>query len=212
LSERTPSLIVVSGPSGTGKSTVLQRVLACVEGLRFSVSHTTRSPRPGEREAVDYYFVSPERFQEMVDRREFLEWANVHDNRYGTARAEEEHARRDEVDLLLDLDVQGADQMRESHADAVSVFIFPPSYPALEERLRARGTPEDFLRRRLAAASEEASLYTRYDYCLVNDDLDRTVEQLVTIVRAARLRTSRADPLARRILATFPRKQGARTS
>jgi len=209
LSERTPSLIVVSGPSGTGKSTVLQRVLARVDGLRFSVSHTTRSPRPGEREGVDYYFVSPSCFQGMIDRREFLEWASVHDNRYGTARAEEEHARRDGVDLLLDLDVQGAAQMRVSHEDAVGVFIFPPSYKALEERLRARGTPEDFLRRRLAAASEEASLYTEYDYCLVNDDLDRTVEELVTIVHAARLRTSRVDPQARRILATFPRKQGA---
>jgi guanylate kinase len=209
LSDRGPSLIVVSGPSGTGKSTVLQRVLACVPGLRFSVSHTTRAPRPGEREAVDYYFVSPERFQRMIDGREFLEWATVHGNRYGTARAEEQHAQRDGVDLLLDLDVQGATQMRASHEDAVSVFIFPPSYQALEERLRARGTPEDFLRQRLAAASEEASLYTEYDYCLVNDDLDRTVGELVTIVHAARLRTSRADPMARRILATFPRKQGA---
>lgn len=209
MSDRTPSLIVVSGPSGTGKSTVLQRVLARVDGLRFSVSHTTRTPRPGEREAVDYYFVSAEAFQQMIDRGEFLEWARVHDNRYGTARAEEEHARRDGVDLLLDLDVQGAGQMRASHRDAVSVFIFPPSYQALEQRLRARGTPEDFLRRRLAAASEEASLYTEYDYCLVNDDLDRTVEELVTIVHAARLRTSRVGPMAGRILATFPRKQGA---
>lgn len=209
MSDRTPSLIVVSGPSGTGKSTVLQRVLARVPGLRFSVSHTTRAPRPGEREAVDYYFVGAEAFQRMIDRGEFLEWARVHDNRYGTARAEEEHARRDGVDLLLDLDVQGAGQMRASHRDAVSVFIFPPSYQALEQRLRARGTPEDFLRRRLAAASEEASLYTEYDYCLVNDDLDRTVEELVTIVHAARLRTSRVGPMAGRILATFPRKQGA---
>jgi guanylate kinase len=209
LSEREPSLVVVSGPSGTGKSTVLQRVLSRVDRLRFSVSHTTRSPRPGEREGVDYYFVGPERFEEMKGQHLFMEWASVHHHRYGTARAERERAQRDGVDLLLDLDVQGAAQVRVAHADAVTVFILPPSYGALEARLRARGAHDGSLGLRLQAAAEEASLYTEYDYCLVNDDLDRTVDELVTIVHAARLRTSRVDPLARRILGTFPRKQGA---
>ena len=212
MSERTPSLIVVSGPSGTGKSTVLQRVLARVEALRFSVSHTTRVPRPSEQEGVDYYFVTRERFDQMREQHLFLEWANVHDHRYGTARAEQERAQRDGVDLLLDLDVQGAAQVRLSHADAVTVFILPPSYEALEGRLRSRGAHDGSLDRRLQAAVEEASLYTEYDYCLVNDDLDRTVEELVTIIRAARLRTSRMDHLARSILGTFPRKQGVRST
>lgn len=200
---------MVSGPSGTGKSTVLHRVLDRVSGLRFSVSHTTRAPRPGEREGVDYYFVDPDRFQQMADQRLFLEWARVHDHRYGTAQTERERAERDGVDLLLDLDVQGAALVRLAHGDAVTVFILPPSFEALENRLRSRGASDGSLGLRLAAASEEASLYTEYSYCLVNDDLDRTTEDLVTIVRAARLRTSRVDSLARRILGTFPRKQGA---
>jgi guanylate kinase len=198
------SLVVVSGPSGTGKSTVLQRVLQRVPALRFSVSHTTREPRPGERDGVDYFFVDDEDFRRMVDEDRFLESATVHARRYGTSRGEVDRAERDGVDLLLDLDVQGAAQVRRQHADAVTVFILPPSYAALEERLRGRGAPDPSLQARLDAASREAALYGDYDFCLVNDDLDRTVEQLSAIVQAARLRTSRVDAEAREILGTFP--------
>lgn len=195
---------MVSGPSGTGKSTVLQRVLARVPDLRFSVSHTTRTPRAGERDGVEYFFVDDPAFQRMVDEDRFLEWASVHERRYGTSRAEAERAAKDGVDLLLDLDVQGAAQVRRTHPDAVTVFILPPSFAALEKRLSGRGDRDASLPRRLEAASREAALFTDYDYCLVNDDLDRAVDQLSSIVHAARLRTSRVDCAARDILGTFP--------
>jgi guanylate kinase len=202
------SVLVISGPSGAGKSTMLARVLAETPGVRFSVSHTTRPPRPGEAEGVDYYFVSDQRFSELRERREFIEWAQVHGHLYGTSVAEFEKARREGIDLILDLDVQGAAQVRLNLPDPVTVFVLPPSYKALERRLRARGPDESFAQR-LAAATEELSLYATYDYLVVNDDLDRGVEDLKAIIRAARCRTSRAGGSASDILNTFPNRKEA---
>ena len=199
---RISSLIVVSGPSGAGKSTVMSRVLNEMDRLRFSVSHTTRPPRPGEDEGVQYFFVSEERFQELKGQGAFLEWAAVHAHLYGTCRSEYERAVQDGVDLLLDLDVQGAAQVRLKFADAVSVFILPPSYDDLERRLRARG--EGTAERRLAAAAVELQLYREYDYAIINDDLERAVESLKAVIRAARCRTRLVEPAAQRILGTFP--------
>ena len=196
-------MIVVSGPSGAGKSTLLARVLAEMTHLRFSVSHTTRAPRSTETEGVDYHFVSEEEFQRLIDQDRFLEWAVVHGQRYGTSRAEYEHAEQDGMDLLLDLDVQGAEQVRRKFADAVTVFILPPSHRILERRLRARGQDEASMEKRLQAAAEEMSLYTEYDYAIINDDLARSVESLKAIIRAARCRTSRIDVAARAVLSTF---------
>jgi guanylate kinase len=205
LSDRLPSLIVVSGPSGAGKSTILSRVLEEMGNLRFSVSHTTREAREGETEGVQYNFVDRPTFEDMRERGLFLEWAEVHGELYGTSRAEYDRALTDGVDLLLDLDVQGAAQVRKGFADAVSVFILPPSYTDLERRLRGRGAEnEGNFRRRLQAAGEELTLYRQYDYAIINDDLDRSVENLKAIIRAARCRTSRVEPLAQRILGTFP--------
>lgn len=207
MSDVEPSLIVVSGPSGAGKSTVLARVLQAVERLRFSVSHTTRAPRVGEKDGISYHFVERAEFEGLRGAGLFLEWAEVHGELYGTARSEYERARADGVDLLLDVDVQGAAQVRREFDDAVSVFILPPSYAALERRLRGRGPDDEAqFRRRLAAAAEELGLYQEYDYAIVNEAVEQTVASLEAIIRAARCRTSRVDGQARKILATFPKE------
>ena len=198
------SLIVISAPSGTGKSTILARVLESVPRLRFSVSHTTRAPRPGEQDGVQYHFVSYEAFEVMIRQDRLLEWATVHGERYGTARAEYEAARAAGQDLLLDIDVQGAAQVRARFKQAISVFILPPSAAALEARLRGRGhDPEESIRRRLANARRELQGYRDYDYVLVNDDLESCTVALQCIIRAARSRTPQVEPTAERVLATF---------
>lgn len=195
---------MVSAPSGAGKSTVLARVLSEMDGLRFSVSHTTRPPRPGERDGVEYHFVDDATFARLRDAGLLLEWAEVYGHHYGTGLAELERARQDGVDLLLDLDVQGAAQVREKVGDAVTVFVLPPSYADLERRLRGRGQDDEAsIRRRLELARKELGHYSSYDYAIVNDDLDSCVESLKAIIRAARVRVSRMDGRARRILKTF---------
>jgi guanylate kinase len=204
LSERRCNLIVVSAPSGTGKSTILARVLAQVPKLRFSVSHTTRLPRPGEKDGVQYHFVTRDAFDAMVRDDLLLEWAHVHGERYGTARTEYDAACAAGDDLLLDIDVQGAAQVRRRFADAISVFILPPSATALEARLRGRGhDPESSITVRLQNARRELDSYRDYDYVVVNDDLESCVLALQCIIRAARSRTPRVEPIAERILATF---------
>jgi guanylate kinase len=205
LSDRVPSLIVVSGPSGAGKSTILARVLMEMDNLRFSVSHTTRGAREGEEEGVQYHFVERAAFEALRAQQGFLEWAEVHGQLYGTSRAEYDRAQDEGTDLLLDLDVQGAAQVRRAFTDAVTVFILPPSYRDLERRLRGRGGVDDeTFARRLKAAGEELALYRDYEYAIINDDLDKSVVTLEAVIRAARSRTSRVEPLAKTILGTFP--------
>lgn len=209
MSERRSNLIVVSAPSGTGKSTLLARILREVPGLRFSVSHTTRRPRLGEQDGVQYHFVSREVFDAMIREDLLLEWANVHGELYGTARAEYDLARAAGQDLLLDIDVQGAAKVRARFEEAVSIFILPPSAAALEARLRGRAQDrEESIKTRLLNARSELGSYREYAYVVVNDDLESCALALQCIIRAGRCRTSQVEPTAERIVATFKDESG----
>ena len=188
-------LFILSGPSGSGKSTLTHRLLAEVPGLAFSVSHTTRPPRPGERDGVDYHFVTREAFIALRDRKPsgFFEWAEVHGNLYGTAVDEVRSKLARGLDILLDIDVQGARQVlaRPDGQDAVSVFVSPPSMAALAERLERRGDAGDTFELRLRNAREEVACASDYAYLLVNDDLETAAAALKSIVIAERLRRRR---------------------
>ena len=204
MSDRRPTVVVVSAPSGAGKTTILARVLRDLGGIRFSVSHTTRAPRGAERDGVEYHFVDRAAFERLRDEGGLLEWAEVHGNLYGTGVAEIERASAAGIDILLDLDVQGAAQVRRRVPEAVTVFILPPSYEVLEHRLRGRGQDDEAtIARRLAAAGREIDAFEQYDYAIVNDDLDACVEELKSIVRAARCRVEVVRDRARAIERTF---------
>lgn len=186
------TLFVISAPSGTGKTTILKEVMASVGGLSFSVSHTTRAPRAGEADGVDYHFVDRDRFLAMREQGAFLEWAEVHGNFYGTSRESVAAALADGIDIILDIDVQGCRQVRAAADDAVSLFVVPPSWQELERRLTGRGTDsEETIRLRLANARKEMADLDQYDYVVVNDELARAVETTRAIIHAERSRHRR---------------------
>jgi guanylate kinase len=183
------TLYIVTAPSGAGKTTLVHAVLEREPGLALSVSYTTRPPRPGEVDGRDYRFVGKEEFLRLRDGGELLEWAEVHGNYYGTSRTWIETQLQQDRDVLLEIDWQGARQVRRMFPHAVSIFILPPSLEALEARLRGRGTDsEATIARRLAAAREEMRHVEEFDYVIINDRLERAIDELTAVVRAARLR------------------------
>ncbi len=197
-------LIVVCGPSGAGKSTLVNLVIKRVPRLRFSVSHTTRAARVGEQQGVDYYFVSEAEFVALRQRGEFLEFASVHQYFYGTSRSEIEKARTAGVDILLDIDVQGAEQVRRAVPDAVTIMLLPPSREVLQDRLRLRdlNRPDD-LARRLQDAAMEVRRTGDFHYAIINDDLERAAAAMEAIIIAERYRFARREKVLQKIIDTF---------
>jgi guanylate kinase len=198
------TVFIISAPSGSGKSTLVSRLLKNDERLMFSISYTTRKPRGLERDGQNYHFVSREEFEEMLGRGEFLEHAEVFGNYYGTHRSILDHARSQGKDLVLDIDVQGARQLKNQIQEAVTIFILAPSREILEQRLRARSEDKDeVIERRLREAAEEIRRYEDYDYVLINQDLCESDKVLSAIVRAERVRRTRIEDQIRPILETF---------
>ncbi len=182
-------LYIVSAPSGAGKTTLVRLLLENDTSIRVSVSHSTRPPRVGERDGHEYHFIGVEEFLDKVRRADFLEWAEVHGNYYGTSRSRIEDDLLAGQDVLLEIDWQGAQQVRQVFPAAIGVFILPPSLAELERRLRARQTDSaETIARRLAAAREEMRHVAEFDYVIINDQVHRAVHDLQAVVRAARLR------------------------
>jgi len=192
---RVGLVLVVSGPSGAGKTTLLRRVLERDERLRFSVSHTTRHPRPGEVDGEDYFFVSPDQFRELVDAQAFLEWAEYQGNLYGTSQNAVDAMLATGNDVLVEVEVKGARQIRERMPGAISVIVLPPSFDTLGRRLRDRASDsEEVIQKRLEIAREEMREAEDYSYVLINENLESAIADLERIIAVARLRPQHVLP------------------
>lgn len=198
------NLYIVSAPSGSGKTTLLQHLLRTFRDLRFSVSHTTRTPRTGEQHGVDYFFVGRPAFLQMVERGEFLEWAEYYGQLYGTTRSfVEEHLEKGQ-DIILDIDVQGAHQVKSKIPGAKAIFIMPPSFKELERRLRSRMLEsEEAIRRRLDIAKGEIVFYRDYDYIVINDVLENSIILLESIIRSGGAIPAKQECRIEEIIASF---------
>ena len=203
-------LIVVSSPSGGGKGTLIDRVLKTVDGVSLSISYTTRAPRGSEQNGREYFFVSTAAFEEMIRRGEFLEWANVYGHLYGTHRDQVERERALGSDIILEIDVQGAESIRHKVADPITIFILPPSSALLRQRLVARKTdsPAD-LEQRLRGAPSEVEQYKYFDYVILNDDVNRASAQLASVIYAERARRQRQEVSLKNTLLDFGSSEAA---
>jgi guanylate kinase len=198
------NLYIVSAPSGSGKTTLLQHLLRSFDDLKFSVSHTTRPSRQGEKDAVDYYFTDRTTFMRMVDRGEFLEWAEFNGQLYGTTRAFVEEQIGAGRDVILDIDVQGAKQVKNTIRDATAIFILPPSFEELKRRLTDRMLEsDDVIRRRLEIAKREILYYRDYDYIIINDILENSIRLLESIIRSGTAKPRRQQSRIEEIIASF---------
>ena len=197
-------LFIVSAPSGTGKTTLVERLVKTTDGLKMSRSYTSRPPRADEKDGVDYNFVSRDQFERMAEANEFLEWADVFGNLYGTAAADTARCLDSGNDVVLVIDVQGARKVRARGLSHVGIFVLPPTYQALEKRLRGRSKdPEEAIKRRLQVARDEVSAFREYDYIVVNDELEACVDRMRAIVMAERARLACMRGEADRIIGTF---------
>ena len=201
-------LFIVSAASGTGKTTLVERLVQRIPNLCLSRSYTSRAARPGEQDGVDYNFISRQRFEEMARAGEFLEWADVFGNYYGTCAADTERCLANGQDIVLVIDVQGAKQVRSSGVESVGIFVLPPSAEILEQRLRGRSKDSEVeIGKRLDAARREVGEFASYEYVVVNDELDGAVERLRAIILAERARVKAMRPTAENIIETFHKPQ-----
>jgi len=206
MSTRRGSLVIVSAPSGTGKTTLVERLVETVPDMVMSRSYTSRPVRSGETDGVDYNFVDRRRFDAMVESEAFLEWATVFGHRYGTSAEDTERHRREGKDVVLVIDVQGASQVRARGIGSISIFVLPPSFDVLEDRLRRRSendVSEEVLERRLTTARSEVDARDAYDYIVVNEELDTCLDQLRCIVISERLRLAAMRDQAEQVASTF---------
>lgn len=184
-------IFVISAPSGAGKTTLCERLLKSLPDLRMSISHTTRKPRNGEKHGIDYYFVDRKTFETMISNEEFVEWAEVYGNLYGTSKKAINDIMNKECDILLDIDTQGARNIKRLYPESVLIFILPPSLKELERRLLSRDKNDSTVKKRLDKASEEIKQFLFYDYVVINDDIEKAVNELHCVICAERLKTSR---------------------